>query len=373
MDKVSRSAQIELSKIASQGARIRRALILDSTALTPVNFHIEREKFFKSKTYNPKFLYNDPLPIRYDVDIDSMEQRVENIDLPYDLMRHLIDYLNHLRFMYRARRSIGTPTFSIYASLAFDWHIPDPDKLLKLLPEFKFDNEDRGEMQNATQIAEALKKVLVNKYKITDFPVNLNHFTNNIIFVDFHQINIGKDIKRFSNNVKRLIVHEIESHALQNYNMKKVGSPLIMLSKLSDSNLYAEGLGVYNEVKSKTITKKAFKNYYYRLKSVRNNNLKFREIYEMLREEKLSEKHAYNIAYRVKRGMQDTSKQGGYPKDAAYLLGYKEILKFLKSNREDLLYCAKNPNITKLLLKYNLVDLKDIAIPKFNNEKSESI
>lgn len=367
LNRVSTASKTELLNIAKRGAYIRQKLKLDTTEITPVNFSSEKEKFFKSRTYSPRYEYSAPSPERFDIEIDELEQRVEKIDLPYELLHYLIEYLNHLRFLFHARHSIGKETFPVYAKLAYNWKIVDPDKLLSTLPKFKFENENRGKIVKAPEIAKALSDALLKKYKIKDFPVKINNFSRNIIFVDFNAISIGRDIKRFQNNIKRLIVHEVESHAIQNYNMRSSKNHLTLLSKLSDSNLYSEGLGVYNEVKTKTITKKSFDNYYYRLKSIRNSDLSFRKIYEMLFSDGLTTKHAFNIAFRVKRGMSDTSRPGCYPKDAAYLLGYKAILNFLKQNPEELLYYAKNPYLTKLLIKYNLLDEKKIILPEFTN------
>ncbi len=363
--KISTSSKNELFRIALRTTNIRHSLVLDSTALTPVNLLEEKERFSKSTTYNPIFEYAPPPPDRFDIEIDELEQRVEKIELPYDLLYHLIEYLNHLRFLYHARRSIGRPTFPVYARLAFNWAISDPDKLIASLPKFKFENEDKGPLVPAPEIAQQLGVIFKNRYEIEDFPVEVNYFSTNMIFVDYSVIKIGKDIKRYQNNINRLIVHEIESHALQNLNIRKSQNHLRLMSKLSDSYLYSEGLGVYNEVKTNTMTKKAFENYYYRLKAVKNSHLGFREIYNNLIKDGLSQKHAFNISFRVKRGMLDTSRSGCHPKDAAYLLGYKAVLKFLEDNPEEIMYYAKNPHLTKLLMKYNLLGEKDLMLPIF--------
>lgn len=363
--KISVSSKNELSKIALRSFKIRQELILTSTVLTPLNFASEKEKFEKSNTYNPIFEYNPPPAERFDIEIDELEQRVERIELPYDLLYHLIEFLNHLRFLYHARHSVGRPTFPVYAKLAFNWKIMDPNKLIESLPKFNFHNEERGDLKDAEEIANQLRYAMQKKYNIKKFNVEVNHFSTNMIFVDVDVIKIGKDVRRFQNNIDRLIVHEVESHALQNINVSKSNNYLRLMSKLSDSYLFSEGLGVYNEIKTKTLTKKSFQNYYYRLKSIKNSHQSFREIYNDLLSDGLSKKHAYNISFRVKRGMLDTSKAGCYPKDAAYLIGYKAVLKFLETNPEELLYYAKNPYLTKLLLKYNLLGEQDLLMPKF--------
>lgn len=363
--KISTASKNELLKIALRSTDIRHSLVLNSTALNPINFQIEKEKFFKSNTYSPVFEYQPAPPERYDLEIDELEQRVERIDLPYDLLYHIIEYLNHLRFLYHARRSVGKPTFPIYARLAFNWKISDPDKLISSLPKINFQNENKRTLITASEIARQLRKVIVDTYGISDFPVEVNNFSKNMIFVDFNVVKIGNEIKRFQNNIDRLIVHEVESHALQNYNIRKSKNYLRIMSKLSDSYLYSEGLGVYNEIQTETITIKSYQNYYYRLKAVKNSHLSFRDIYKNLIKEGLSEKHAFNIAFRVKRGMLDTAKSGCHPKDAAYLLGYKAVHKFLKKHPLELLYYCKNPHLTMLLMKYNLLGEEDLIMPQF--------
>lgn len=358
----------DLYEIALIGGQIRNELMVSSTPLTPVNLEEETEKFLKSTKYNPQFVYKKPELKRYDIIIDNLERKAELLDLPDDLFFHIIEYLNHLRLLYHARHSIGRPTFPVYAKLVFNWDILTPEDIIKEIPKTKFEKEDKTQLRNAIEIVNQLQNVIDKRYGIPNFRVRINNFSRNLIFVNFETIDIGKDIKRFQNNVERLIVHEVESHVIQNYNMRTSNNPLRTMSKFSVSELYSEGLAVYNEINTKTITKKSFDNYYFRLKAANHLHLSFRELLEMLIADGLSIKHAFNITYRAKRGMADTSKPGGFPKDSAYLLGYKAVLDYLKHNPERNMYYAKNPNLTNLLLKYNLVGKKKLLIPKFGNK-----
>lgn len=358
----------ELKKIANKSVRIKNSLLIYSTILTPKNLSKETDRFFKSKRYNPQFEYKE-LPNINDHNIDDLERRVESIDLPNELFYHLIDDINNLRLLYHTRRSIGKATFPIYSNLFFDWNIVSPESIVKEVYLPKFQNENKGKLRKSNEIKNQLQEIIDKKYKIPYYRVRVNNYSKNIIFVKSNIIFVGRGIKRFQNNVDRLMVHEVESHLIQNYNMKKLRNPLLRLTRLSTSELYAEGLAVYNEIKTNTITKKAFDNYYFRLKAVNNLNLSFREIYEMLISDGLDSKHAYNITFRVKRGMTDTSKPGGYPKDAAYFLGYKAVLDFLKHNKEKTMYYSKNPNLTKLLMKYKLIKKEDILLPKFKKSR----
>lgn len=361
---ISHKDIIELKKIANKSIKIKNALLIYSPILTPKNLAKETERFFKSPTYNPQFEYGESPNIN-DHDIDELERRTESLDLPSELFYYLIDDLNNLRLLYHTRRSVGKSTFPIYSKLFFDWNIVSPESIVNGVSKPNFQNENKGALRDAVDIKNQLQETIDKKYNIPYYRVRINSFPKNIIFVKSNIIFIGSGIKRFQNNVDRLIVHEVESHLIQNYNMKNIRNPLLKLTRLSTSELYAEGLAVYNEIKSNTITQKAFDNYYFRLKAVNNLSLSFREIYEMLVTDGLDTKHAFYITFRVKRGMTDTSKPGGFPKDAAYLLGYKAVLDFLKNDKEDTMYYSKDPNLTKLLIKYELIKKRDVLLPDF--------
>ena len=115
----------------------------------------------------------------------------------------------------------------------------------------------------------------------------------------------------------RLIVHEIESHILQKQNIFS-GSPLLLLRTQYDRVRYAEGIALYNEVATGTITQSAYELYQHRLTAVSMMDRSFRDIYEYLAD-LIPKDKAYITAFRVKRGLSDTGKPGGWPKDAVYL------------------------------------------------------
>ena len=249
----------EIKKIASKTIKIKNSLLIYSTILTPKNLNEEKEKFFQSDTYNPQFKYKKLENINYERDIDELERHAESLDLPIEFFYHLIDYLNNLRLLFHTRRSVGKSTFPIYANLFFDWRIISPESIVKEISKPKFENEENGVLKDADEIRNQLQETIDKKYNIPYYKVRINNYSKNIIFVKSNIIYIGSGIKRFQNNVDRLIVHEVESHLIQNYNMKKIRNPLLKLTRLSTSELFAEGLAVYNEIKTKKITKKGLR------------------------------------------------------------------------------------------------------------------
>ena len=202
------------------------------------------------------------------------------------------------------------------------------------------------------------------RYSIKSFQINVNDFAPHMINVGYNIINIGSEIKRFECNVDRLVVHEIESHVLQTQNTKNSHTALAEFTKYGNQNLYGEGLAIYNEITTRKITPSAFEMYYYRIKAVRNLHKSFSEIYELLLEN-LNPQRAFIMTYRVKRGMRDTSQPGGFPKDAAYLLGYHEIENLIgEKYPRKLLYATRSPILSTILDKYGLIDTKKVITPR---------
>jgi hypothetical protein len=222
-------------------------------------------------------------------------------------------------------------------------------------------------MQDAGVIKSRFEKV-IQEYGISDFGVRINTSSPHIINVGQHTVNIGSEIKRFECNVDRLVVHEVESHVLQAQNVKNSQTALAELATYGNQNLYGEGLAVYNEVATRKITPSAFEMYYSRIKAVRLLQKSFREIYQTLVED-LTPQRAFVMTYRVKRGLSDTSSPGGFPKDAAYLLGFHEIENLINEKfPKKLLYATRSPILSTLLSKYGLLDTEEILTPKFQSK-----
>ncbi len=353
-----------LKKIANECIRIKKILRIGTKSLTPLNYTEEMEKFFSSKKYNPQYVYNDTsLPPLLEI-IDRLKNDIESIMLPDELKEHILEFLDDQKVVFLTKQSIGKDSFSDLAHQLFDWGSDRLDLLLTNTPKVEFKMHIKHKMQNAEMIKSRFEKVPA-KYNIKGFTVNIDSFSPHIINVGNYTINIGSQIKRFECNVDRLIVHEIESHVLQAENTKKITSPLGEFTKYGNQNLYGEGLAVFNEITTRKITPSAYEMYYNLIKAVRNINRSFRQIFELLAED-LSPQRAFVMTYRVKRGLSDTSVPGGFPKDAAYLLGFHEIQNLVDEKfPKNLLYATRSPILSRLLSKYELLDTEKILTPKF--------
>ena len=354
----------KLELLAREIIGIKNSLRLGNVSLTPLNYSEEMAKFFENHSYNPQYIYKkQELPNIPEI-IDNFKLRVDSLKIPEDLKQHILEFLDNQIDLYHTKLSIGEDDFSEIVHKLYNWGTDRLDLLLANTPNVEFKMHIKHKIKDAQKIKERFEKAL-RKYNINSFTVKINSFAPHMIGVGYNTIVIGSEIKRFECNVDRLVVHEIESHAIQTENIKNSSTLLTEFTKYGNQNLYSEGLAIYNEIITRKITPSAFEMYFHRIKAVRNIDKSFVEIYEIL-SQNLSPQRAFIMTYRVKRGMRDTSRPGGFPKDACYLLGYHEIenLRAEKYPRK-LLYATKSPILSNILFKYDLIDTKNILVQRF--------
>src|SRR5690606_1016207 len=124
----------------------------------------------------------------------------------------------------------GTDEFAYYAKQLFQIQDFEMEKALHTLPKISFQEAKDSALYDAQAIAEKFEEILENTYDIDTITIKIDHFSNNIIRAGTKSVTIGSKVKRYPKNVERLIVHEIESHVLQNYNMALLDNPLLFLS-----------------------------------------------------------------------------------------------------------------------------------------------
>lgn len=350
---------------AQKCLRLRNACMLDTAVLTPLNFTEEKIKFMQSKTYNPRFCYKK-ISVRKSVkEIALLREQLTMMQLPDDLALYFFEYLNNLELLSKTVKSIGSDRFPRLTKKLFHMSVSNAYAVLKELPKIDFQEEQKNKLHSAEQIANIFQEYMQTYHELYNYKIYLDSFNDHTIRVGEKKLVIGSRVKRTASNVNRLIVHEIESHILQRHNTKIGKNPLVKLICEGEHDMLSEGLAVFNEVYTKTITHKAYATYFYRLKAVEMLNSSFREIYTYLTDF-VTPHQSFIITARVKRGMHDTAQPGGFPKDAAYLLGYDKINKYVaKGGNLPFLYIVRNPEYGKLLAKYNLLTTADYVLPKF--------
>ncbi|MBI2601051.1 DUF1704 domain-containing protein [Candidatus Daviesbacteria bacterium] len=354
-----------LKVFTTKASTIKSKLKMGTRTLTPLNYEEEKEKFFNSRYYNPTFFYHTSKFPDQNQEIIKLVLETHRLKIPDEIKEYLLLFLKDLEELNATINSIGTDNFPKYALKLFSWDLSSIKNFEDILPSIHIEDKEDAGLYGADEIKNTFQKILHKDYGLVNFPVEVDGFNPFTIRVGSKKVVVGKGVKRSSSNLKRLIVHEVESHALQFVNIKRSNNPLLKLYKYAQGELLSEGLAVYNEISTKTITKQAYDNYYFRLKATGLINKSFREIYQELIKD-LSSKQAYIVTFRIKRGLKDTTKPGGFPKDAAYILGYNKIKEFLSSGNDiRLFYKSKDPHLFNLLLKHDLVNEYPLLLPKF--------
>ncbi len=342
---------------------------LGTNTLTPLNYKEEKEKFLTSDTYNPQFYYQKQNTSFLQAEITTLTEELRSFKISKELYYHLYNYLESLNKGIEAVQNVGTSEFSNSVNKIFSYESFDGKDFLKKMQTIVFNDPGNCKLKNAEEMADIFRSYITNLD--LDYSVKVDSKNDHIIRVDPQSLIIGAKVKRFCNNIQRLITHEIDSHILQRHNLSNAQNSLLRLIPSNESLLWGEGLAVYNEIHSGLITKGAFETYYYRLKAVEMLHKSFREIFDYLLRYVKPEK-AYMITYRVKRGMGDTSLPGGYSKDASYALGYLTVDTYIKSGGcIEMLYISRVPLIGQLLIDEELLTPTSILLPKYLRTKTQ--
>lgn len=370
---LSKLQKNEVFGFAKDALDVGRSFSIGPDVLTPINFTEEKKKFFSKKNHNPQFIYLYEKRPNINIPLLELRHRLNKLDVPDAIKVFLHEYLNDLKVHELAIRSIGTVDFPYFAQKLFDWDMESLETVEKRLPKISFFEKTKPRIFNAHEMGEIFKNYMEKKLELSNYVVHIDAFNDHTIWVGENRISIGKSIKRNENNLRRLIVHELESHIVQRNNILTSNNPLLRLPKLYEARLYAEGLAVYNEYLTKTITKGAYETYWLRLKAVTMLQYSFRDIFEEL-SRFTNEEKAFLITYRVKRGMGDTSSPGGFPKDASYLYGFEKVYQYIQNGGDlSFLYLVRVPKMGILLKKHGLLSEHKYTVPKLVKKRDQAL
>lgn len=292
-------------------------------AVEPINSKEEKRKFFKKNSYNPQFMYEKCL-----WDIADIKNELREIVCDTSTMGKLLLQTRNLYYndvnMLNAR---GSQEFTRYSKLSYG----EPDRCLvseakRMLKNLKSKKEKKD--ITTKELISGLKYAFVKygfKWRIVEKDMTANAAVN----IKERAVMIKKGAKFSKRFLKRIVVHEIGTHVLraengehQPYRLFRRGLPNYLMTE--------EGLAVVNEELNKCLDNSTLRIYAGRVLAI-DKALKgsFRSTYNYLRKH-FNKEAAWTLAVRAKRGLSDTSKQGGCTKDIAYLKGYLAVKDFIK-------------------------------------------
>jgi hypothetical protein len=301
----------------------------------PVNRDTEKQKLLASyaagKTYNPQFLYDSP-PADWEQHLSEFvsELRPDKNIWENWIYKDLVLTLELMRAAETHDPIITTEaTIKVYGEPVADL----VNLAYEALGESTLESEPHpiASQDMADQMNQALTKVGLNDWCVT--LCNTMSARISVRSVD-KQVQVNANHWFTTNELKRLLVHEIGTHVFRSVNGNL--QPL----KLLRFGLYSymateEGLASYHEGYYDVQSPADQRRYALRvIAAYRSLNHSFYDVFcELAQHTTLDE--AFDIVTRAKRGFTDTSVAGCHVKDKVYFEGFRQVSSHLKKYPDD--------------------------------------
>jgi hypothetical protein len=190
---------------------------------------------------------------------------------------------------------------------------------------------DRGEKLNYEQIENAFKVVFDNLGLEGWSIAPSKKISKNGIKVGIKrkQILVDPNITRSEFKLKKTIIHEVGTHVLRSLNGFETGFPALGNANLASYLDIEEGLATWNEESMGYLTDRWLKKKAGMTWAIYvGERMSFRQLYNALSGNFLKYS-SWDIAYRIKRGLGDTSYPGVYGKDVVYFRGFRKVKRLL--------------------------------------------
>ena len=302
--------------------------------VTPINTEAAWKKFKQTHFEKIPILYYRPLPISptlvkrklYDIRIE----RVEDPTLAFMFREKQIELERQLTMLWdRGKPEFLYGSLQLYGKTTKELVKLAKNILIKIPPRAR--ESGAGHLINATEFAE-LAKLEIEYYKKT-YPSFASKVVvrNDIVglMVSRGNLLIGNDIKLHPSRVDALLQHEIGTHIVTYFNGK--AQPFKQLySGLAGYDELQEGLAVLSEFLVGGLSRPRMRLLAGRVVAADCliSGASFLDTFRVLNNDfGFDQRTAFTITIRIYRG-------GGLVKDAIYLRGLVELLKYLKGGGE---------------------------------------
>jgi hypothetical protein len=310
-----------------------------SLVFTPTNLKEEKKRFFDSDTYEPYFEYrvvkNNNNNIFREL---STLKRISDVDPR--ISDFYIKLIDEKKLVSDLMHSVGSN--ALVTELSLKKYREPSVKLFRnsaRVMRGKFDKYDivlnkkldRGRKLSYEQI-EKVFNVVFESLGLDGWSIAPSKkISKNGIKVGIKrkQILVDSNITRSEFKLKKTIIHEVGTHVLRSTNGFNTGFPALGNANLSSYLDIEEGLATWNEESMGYLTDKWLKKKAGMVWAIYlGERLSFRQLYNALSGTFLKYS-SWDIAYRVKRGLGDTSYPGIYAKDIVYFRGFRKVKRVL--------------------------------------------
>lgn len=332
--------QMALAEVTKELAKLRLPLGL---VFTPTNLEEEKDNFFASDSYNPVFKYkivrNENKSILEKLarveEISDVDPRISDFYIELIVQKSLTDRLMNSVGNNQLVSEISTQKYRKVSPILFRNAcrvMRGKTESYKLLDEDKVKEQEYLEYDQIKVVFEKVLEVLgladwnlEKSKKIARNGVKMGLKTKKI-YVD-------PGIKKRPYELRKTIVHEVGTHLLRAVNGLNTGYEAFFKPNLPSYLDVEEGLAMYNEEMMGTMTAKDLvKRAIFVWAIYMGHDLSFRSLYNALLG-LLPKKEAFDVCYRVKRGLGDTSKPGIYAKDVVYFRGFRKVRRKIFESR----------------------------------------
>jgi len=290
------------------------------SSLVPINLNEEKEKFFADTNYNPQFIYKEKID----------QNKLNKFKIP---KKNYLDLAEHI-----VKKAYFGKTDSDLNSL-------------------------KGPKVTQKNVESAINTFLKMHKLDKDLKLILSASFAARTSINTKNIKLRLPTEFRKEDLVGMLYHEIGTHAIRYVNY--VQQPWFKKKKkygFGDYLLTEEGLASIHALIPKSY-KSAYTPALVYMAATKAQNASFSQTYEMLNKYLQDPEKCWRTTYRQKRGLEDTSKPGGYAKDLVYFQGINEVYSWLKKNDFDIskLYFGKmaledvdkainlNPNFKPLL------------------------
>lgn len=320
-----------------------------AAALYPINFIEEKRKFFDNPNYNPQFIYK----------VDR--NQIDSIRKEFSLLKFSAD--DYLGSLYEAQISKFLTICKFVDSIGQNPELFSSTSLeLYPIVDSSLDQQDLSISKYSSKSLDFLHleeiiDMIKNYSQKFEFPVNVEvteQNLNSIRVTTGYRIIIPRNIKRRRSSVLKMLRHEIDVHLRRYYNGSNTNLKILKLGTAGYLKT-EEGLAILMSKDADPNVLRNTKLLQYAIEL--SQKCGFREIYDQLLELDLTKNFSWNLCYRVKRGLSDSSRLGGYTKDQYY--NYYKYVNSEQAKYEDYLeivFIGKSDYQTlKNLINLNLI------------------
>lgn len=324
-----------------------------SLVFTPINLLEEKKKFFASDTYEPQFSYRI-VKNRNEEIFSKLSSISEISNVDPRISRFYLELIEAKKDASKLMHSVGNN--EIVTEISVSKYNKPSSKLFRnacLVLKgnmAKYNAVDPKKINRAEMLGyEEIENIFLEVFKtlgLNDwtFAKSKNIAKNGVkIGVKRKQVLVDPNIVRSKFKLKKTLVHEVGTHVLRAYNGLNSGFDALSNANLPEYLDVEEGLATWNESDMGLLTTNWLKKKAALVWAIYiGEELSFRQLYNAVLAV-LPKYAAFDITYRVKRGLGDTSYPGIYAKDVVYFRGLRKVMKRLENDSSlyEKLYAGK--------------------------------